>query len=79
MLPAPRRLRRCLAQLPAAEGANHERRVTTKRCDGVKSPGTLWNRLMVEVNRASQAVERSIAELREIASGLKAVLLAFCA
>jgi transposase len=62
----------------AVEGINNKARVITKRCYGVKSSGTLWNRLILDLNRASDAVGRSIAELREIASGLKAVFLAFC-
>jgi hypothetical protein len=44
----------------------------------VKSPGTLWNRLILDLNRASQAAGRSIAELRQTVSGLKAVFLGFC-
>jgi len=32
----------------------------------------------LDLNRASEAVGRSIAELREMVSGLKAVFLAFC-
>jgi transposase len=62
----------------AVEGINNKARVITKRCYGVKSPGTLWNRLILDLNRASQAVGRSTAELRQIASGLKAVFLGFC-
>ena len=60
------------------EGINNKARVITKRCYGVKSAGTLWNRLILDLNRASEAVGQSIAELREITSGLKAVFLAFC-
>jgi transposase len=62
----------------AVEGINNKARVITKRCYGVKSPETLWNRLILDLNRASEAVGQSIAELREITSGLKAVFLAFC-
>jgi transposase len=62
----------------AVEGINNKARVITKRCYGVKSPDTLWNRLILDLNRAADAVERTIAELREIVSGLKAVFLAFC-
>jgi transposase len=62
----------------AVEGINNKARVITKRCYGVKSSDTLWNRLILDLNRASDAVERSIAELREIVSGLKAVFLGFC-
>ena len=60
------------------EGINNKARVITKRCYGVKSSDTLWNRLILDLNRASAAAGRSIAELREIVSGLKAVFLAFC-
>jgi transposase len=62
----------------AVEGINNKARVITKRCYGVKSSGTLWNRLILDLNRASEAVGQSIAELREITSGLKAVFLGFC-
>ena len=62
----------------AVEGINNKARVITKRCYGVKSSGTLWNRLILDLNRASEAVGQSIAELREITSGLKTVFLAFC-
>ena len=62
----------------AVEGINNKARVITKRCYGVKSSDTLWNRLILDLNRASEAVGRGIAELREIVSSLKAVFLAFC-
>jgi transposase len=62
----------------AVEGINNKARVITKRCYGVKSSGTLWSRLILDLNRASDAVGRSIAELREIVSSLKAAFLAFC-
>lgn len=62
----------------AVEGINNKARVITKRCYGVKSSETLWNRLILDLNRASDAVGRSIAELREMVSRLKAVFLAFC-
>jgi hypothetical protein len=50
----------------AVEGINNKARVITKRCYGVKSSGTLWNRLILDLNRASEAVGRTIGELREI-------------
>jgi len=62
----------------AVEGINNKARVITKRCYGVKSADTLWNRLILDLNRASEAVGQTIAELREVAAGLKAVFLAFC-
>ena len=65
-------------QRAAVEGINNKARVITKRCYGVKSSDTLWNRLILDLNRASDAVGRSIGELREMVSRLKAVFLAFC-
>ena len=62
----------------AVEGINNKARVITKRCYGVKSSDTLWNRLILDLNRASEAVVRTIGELREIVGGLKAVFLRFC-
>ena len=62
----------------AVEGINNKARVITKRCYGVKSAGTFFSRLILDLNRASEAVGRSIGELRETAAGLKTVFLAFC-
>ena len=63
---------------PESQGINNKARVITKRCYGVKSSDTLSNRVILDLNRASEAVGRGIDELREIVSGLKAVFLAFC-
>ena len=52
----------------AVEGINNKARVIAKRCYDVKSPGTLWNRLILDLNRASEAVGRSIAELPQEAT-----------
>lgn len=62
----------------AVEGINNKARVITKRCYGVKSSDTLFSRLILDLNRASEAAGRSIGELRQIAGDLKAVFLAFC-
>ena len=62
----------------AVEGINNKARVITKRCYGVKSSDTLWNRLILDLNRASEAVGRTIGELRDIVGGLKVVFLGFC-
>ena len=62
----------------AVEGINNKGRVITKRCYGVKSAGTFFKRIMLDVNRASEAVGRSIVEVREIIAGLKAVFLQYC-
>ena len=62
----------------AVEGINNKARVITKRCYGVKSADTLFSRLILDLNRASEAVGQSIGDLRQIAGSLKAVFLAFC-
>ena len=62
----------------AVEGINNKAHVITKRCYEVKSSETLWSRLILDLNRAADVVERTIAELREMVSRLKAVVLAFC-
>ena len=62
----------------AGEGINNKARAITKRCYGVKSAGTLFSRLILDLNRASEAVGGSIGELRQIAARLKAVFLGFC-
>jgi transposase len=60
------------------EGINNKARVITKRAYGVKSSNTLWTRLILDVNRASDAVGCTIGELRQITAGLSHVFLAFC-
>ena len=44
----------------AVEGINHKARVITKRCYGVKSAETLFGRLILDLNGASEAAGRSI-------------------
>jgi transposase len=60
------------------EGINNKARVITKRAYGVKSASTLWTRLILDVNRAADAVGHTIGELRQITAGLGQVFLAFC-
>ena len=40
----------------AVEGINNKARVITKRCYGVKTAKTLLSRLILDLNRASEAV-----------------------
>jgi len=60
------------------EGINNKARVITKRAYGVKSSSTLWTRLILDVNRAADAVGHTITEMRQITAGLSQVFLAFC-
>ena len=58
----------------AVEGINNKARVITKRAYGLKSAKSLWDRLILDLNRASQAIGYSIEHIiRQIAKGLKAI------
>jgi len=55
----------------AVEGINNKARVITKRTYGLKSARSLWNRLILDLNRASGVIGWSIEEIRQMAKGLK--------
>jgi transposase len=54
----------------AVEGINNKARVITKRTYGLKSARSLWDRLILDLNRASEAIGRTIEQIRQIAKGL---------
>jgi transposase len=62
----------------AVEGINNKARVITKRSYGLKSADSLWNRLILDLNRASEAVGWSIEQIRRLARGLKALFDLSC-
>lgn len=62
----------------AVEGINNKARVITKRAYGLKSADSLWNRLILDLNRASQAIGWSIEQIRQMARGLKALFDPSC-
>jgi transposase len=62
----------------AVEGINNKARVITKRTYGLKSAQSLWNRLILDLNRASEAVGWSIEQIRQIAKGLKVLFDSSC-
>jgi transposase len=57
----------------AVEGINNKARVITKRTYGLKSAEGLWTRLILDLNRASEAIWWSIEQIRQMARGLKAL------
>jgi transposase len=57
----------------AVEGINNKARVITKRAYGLKSAASLWTRLILDLNRASEAIGWSIEQIRQMARGLKAL------
>ena len=62
----------------AVEGVNNKARVITKRAYGLKSADSLWNRLILDLNRVSEAIGWSIEPIRQMASGLKALFDPAC-
>jgi transposase len=57
----------------AVEGINNKARVITKRAYGLKSADGLWNRLILDLNRASEAIGWSIEQIRQLSRGLTAL------
>ena len=62
----------------AVEGINNKARVITKRAYGLKSAKSLWDRLILDLNRASEAIGYSVDRIRQIARGLKALFDGSC-
>ena len=57
----------------AVEGINNKARVITKRTSGLKLADSLWTRLILDLNRASEALGWSIEQIRQMARGLTAL------
>jgi transposase len=62
----------------AVEGINNKARVITKRTYGLKSAQGLWNRLILDLNRASEAIGWSIEQIRQMAKGLTVLFDSSC-
>jgi transposase len=62
----------------AVEGINNKARVITKRAYGLKSAESLWTRLILDLNRASEAIGWSIEQIRQMTRGLKALFDPSC-
>jgi transposase len=62
----------------AVEGINNKARVVIKRAYGLKSATSLWNRLVLDLNLARQAVGHSIQRLRQLVQDLKVLFWPCC-
>jgi transposase len=60
------------------EGLNNKARVITKRCYGLKSIATLWQRLCLDVNLATRALDHSLQEIARLAQHLRRVFSGNC-
>jgi transposase len=54
------------------EGLNNKARVILKRAYGLKAVDSLWSRLILDVNRATDVVLYTIGEIRELVAGFRA-------
>jgi transposase len=62
----------------AVEGINNKARVITKRAYGIKSADSLWTRLILDLNRAKEIVVHTIAGLRDLVAGFRAIFSMVC-
>lgn len=60
------------------EGINNKARVITKRAYGLKSADSLWSRLILDLNRAKDAVGHAIGQIQELVAGFRAVFSGAC-
>ena len=54
------------------EGLNNKARVILKRSYGLKGADSLWTRLILEVNRATDVVQYTIGQIKEMVAGFRA-------
>ena len=53
------------------EGLNNKARVILKRSYGLKGADSLWTRLILDVNRATEIVLYTIDQIKELAAGFR--------
>jgi transposase len=62
----------------AVEGLNNKARVIIKRAYGLKSAASLRARLVLEVNKVTEAATTTIARIRELVNGFRRVFSPLC-
>jgi transposase len=60
------------------EGINNKARVAIKRAYGLKSAESLWTRLVLDLNRAKDAALHTIAQIRDLVTGFRAIFSPLC-
>ena len=53
------------------EGLNNKARVALKRCYGLKAADSLWTRLILDVNRATDVVLYTIGQIKQLVVGFR--------
>ena len=59
------------------EGINNKARVITKRCYGVKSTKTLWDRLCLDLNLAARATGQTVQQLAKLTNVIRGKFLGY--
>jgi transposase len=54
------------------EGINNKARVIVRRAYGLKSAGSLWTRLVLDLNRSKDVVRHTIEQIRGLVAGFRA-------
>jgi transposase len=60
------------------EGINNKARVITKRAYGLKSVESLWTRMILDLNRAEEAVGYTIAQIKGLVTAFRAIFKPCC-
>jgi len=60
------------------EGINNKARVIVKRAYGLKSGDSLWTRLILDLNRATDVVLHTIGQIHELVVGFRAIFSGAC-
>jgi len=59
------------------EGINNKARVITRRCYGVTSVKTLWQRLCLDLNLAAKAMGRTVKWMKELVQRIRVTFLGY--
>jgi transposase len=62
----------------AVEGINNKARVIIKRSYGLKAGDSLWNRLVLDLNRAKEVVKYTLRQIKELVLGFRTLFSPAC-
>jgi len=60
------------------EGINNKARVILKRSYGLKEVNSLWTRLVLDLNRAKEAVKYTLSQIQELVLGFRTLFAPAC-
>jgi hypothetical protein len=60
------------------EGINNKARVIIKRAYGLKGADSLWSRLVLDLNRATDVVKYTLSQIHELVSGFRDLFVPAC-